>query len=257
MPLPRQPVDGQTFEEMMGLTPGPGQVPSSAMFNDYIAQRPLTREQQNEQGTINAMDARTDASFANDLNQSRAIANARNQGFESPRAQEEHMFQRGVKGQIDIAHASSENALMRMLLSNQLISQRQSTNADRVDDRQIAGREGTAERTSNNQLRADNLARANKIETPRSSGGYALPDENVKWYNKGLPNTISQFFGADTEQQIRTRDANKLRDQIPNPAVQPPNTAPEPTTSEIPLGTQRRTRDGRLAIYDGQVWRAK
>lgn len=203
----------QSFEEMMGLEKGPGEIPSGTQFNDYIAQRPLTREQQSEKGTLDAMDARTDASFAADLAQAKAVGNARNSGFESPRSQEEYLFKREHNAKLEQARASGETALARMLLSNQLTTGRQAANADRIDAREVAGSGRTADRVSNNQMRADLLSRAHGMETPRPGGGYAAPDENVNWYNKGVPNMLAGWLGADNEQQIRTRDADKLRDQ--------------------------------------------
>lgn len=79
--LPQHTPRPQTLEEMFGINQGPGQAPSSVMFNDYLASIPETNEQRREGAMLANMDARTNASMAADLEEANAIRAARNAGF--------------------------------------------------------------------------------------------------------------------------------------------------------------------------------
>jgi hypothetical protein len=79
MPLARQFQRPATLQQMLGLEPEVGQEPSSIAFNNAI---PASIEKQREAGIIAGIDARTNASMADDLAEAEAVRGARNMGFQ-------------------------------------------------------------------------------------------------------------------------------------------------------------------------------
>lgn len=82
MALPRQvPVQRNPLSDFLGLSGAPGEQPSGVAFNDYLASRPKTFEQQREAGVLSDMDNRAEAGIQHDLQQAEAVRGARAHGF--------------------------------------------------------------------------------------------------------------------------------------------------------------------------------
>ena len=197
MALARQYQRPQSLRQMFGVDDEVGQVPSGIAFNDYLASIPPTYEQQREGGILSDMDARTNASMADDLATNNKVRDARNMGFEGTHPLREQ------------ADFNANQELEKLLAPRRLEVEAQEANL-------AATREFNAsQRDQDRELRRDIAQGTQSGQNERLVERSAAAAANqVKPGKNPLRKLFGGYFGIDTNEDVQRAEQAKVRDSV-------------------------------------------
>jgi hypothetical protein len=162
MPLARQFQRPQSLRQMFGIEPEVGQEPSGIAFNDYLANIPPTYEQQREGAVLSDMDARTNASMADDLAESNKVRDARNMGFEGSyplREQDEYGANQKLRQILLPKQMELEAENSRLANTQQFTAGQNDLNRAAANERAAATQTGQDRRAAESRAHSLNMAR--------------------------------------------------------------------------------------------------